>query len=222
VGAYSAISSYSRVRILHLLQERPGRTIAELCTATELHANTVREHLQRLIAAGYVVPETEHRTTRGRPRVLYSAATGTDAASSAIAQRKAREAAHRGDLMRRVMPADEPSALAPDALHQLDALVEDLSDAGFDPVVDESELTVDLTPCAYASEQESHRAVLCHVHLAVMQGVLAEAGGPLSVDGMLPACDPTRCVVQLSARAAPAAQRRAPTDADRRTRPAPA
>ena len=52
--AYSAISSYSRVRVLHLLQQRPQRTIAELCQSTGLHPNTVREHLQRLIDGGYV------------------------------------------------------------------------------------------------------------------------------------------------------------------------
>jgi hypothetical protein len=37
------------------------------------------------------------------------------------------------------------------ALHQIDALVEDLEGAGFDPLVDERELTVELTPCAHAS-----------------------------------------------------------------------
>ena len=61
--------------------------MTELCDATGLHANTVREHLQRLIESGYVVPETEQRATRGRPRVFYSAATGADTASSPIATR---------------------------------------------------------------------------------------------------------------------------------------
>jgi predicted ArsR family transcriptional regulator len=194
---YSAISNYSRVEILHLLQTRPARTIAELSAATGLHANTVREHLQRLIEAGCVVPETEHRTTRGRPRVLYSAATGTDAASSPIAQRKARDAARRGDLMRRVMPWTD-AELPADALHQLDALVDDLEEAGFAPVVDEEALTVDLTPCAHAQAQAGHRGVLCSVHLGLMQSVLTEAGGPLAVDGMHPSCDPAQCVVQLA------------------------
>ncbi|MBS1674629.1 MAG: winged helix-turn-helix transcriptional regulator, partial [Actinobacteria bacterium] len=88
------ISSYSRVRILHLLfeasatHERP-LGIGELCDATGLHANTVREHLQRLIDGGYVVPTTERRTTRGRPRVFYSAVTGAPDASSPVAKRKA-------------------------------------------------------------------------------------------------------------------------------------
>lgn len=194
-AGYSAISSYSRVEILHLVQEQPRRTVAEISQSTSLHANTVREHLQRLIDDGYVVSAAEERKTRGRPRVLYSAADGGDA-SSAVQRRKVRAAAERGDLMRRVMPGLAPE-LDTAALHQVDALVEDLIDAGFDPLVDETELTIDLTPCAQATAQADHRKVLCSVHLSLMQGVLNEAGGPLSIDGMRSSCDPRECVVQL-------------------------
>ncbi|MFT4051322.1 MAG: ArsR family transcriptional regulator [Microbacterium sp.] len=194
-AAYSAISNYSRVEILHLVQDRPKRTVAELVDATSLHPNTVREHLQRLIDDGYVVSATEHRTTRGRPRVLYSASDGIDSCS-AVQRRRVRAAAERGDLMRRVLPHDVPE-LDTAALHQIDALVEDLEAAGFDPAVDEHELTVELTPCAHASAQSGHRDVLCGVHLGIMQSVLNAADGPLSVDGMRSSCDPRECVVQL-------------------------
>ncbi|MFT4305909.1 MAG: ArsR family transcriptional regulator [Microbacterium sp.] len=196
-STYSAISSYSRVRLLHLLQKRPRRTVAELCEATSLHANTVREHLQRLIDGGYVVSETERRTTRGRPRVLYSAAS---AGVSPVAVRKAREAAARGDLMRRIMPWTDAAdaALPSDAVHQLDALTDDLGDAGFDPLVDEEALTVDLTPCPHAESDPTARQLLCQVHLGLMAGVLAQAGGPLRVEGMAPSCDPAHCVVHLA------------------------
>lgn len=192
---YSAISSYSRVELLQLMQSRPQRTIAELTDATGLHANTVREHLQRLIEGGYVAAVREHRTTRGRPRMLYSAVT--DAATSPVAQRKVREAAERGDLMRRVLPV-EPTLLSDDAVHQLDALIDDLGDAGFEPLVDEDALTVDLSPCRYASEQPEHRDTLCAVHLGLMDAVLVQSGGPLRVDRIAPACDPTQCVVHLA------------------------
>jgi predicted ArsR family transcriptional regulator len=197
---YSAISSYSRVEIMRLLQERPQRAIPELVEATGLHANTVREHVQRLIDAGYVIAETEHRTTRGRPRVLYSAATGDDEASSPVAVRRAEAAARRGDLLRRLYGTDAapgPDPLTTEELHQLDALVDDLSDAGFDPVVDERELTVDLTPCPHAPSG-AQRGVLCGVHVGLMDSVLAQAGGPLRVEGIAPSCDPAQCVVQLT------------------------
>lgn len=194
---YSAISSYSRVEIMSLIQQRPQRTITELSEATGLHANTVREHVQRLIDAGHIVQEREHRTTRGRPRVLYSAATGQAEASSPVAAQRVRDAARRGDLMRRALP-ETAGPLTGDAVHQLDAIVEDLVDAGFDPLVDEDALTIDLTPCPHAMTQSEHRATLCTVHIGLMQNVVAQAGGPLHVEGMRASCDPSECVVQLS------------------------
>ncbi|MFS0866673.1 ArsR family transcriptional regulator [Microbacterium sp. 179-B 1A2 NHS] len=203
-AGYSAISSYSRVEILHLLQTNPQQTVGDLVTATGLHANTVREHLRRLIERGFVATEIEKRTTRGRPRVLYRAVDG-DEVSSDEHRRKIEAARERGDLMRRIMP-DTATELDAHSQHQLDALVEQLLDGGFDPVVDEAELTVDLTPCAHAQSQAGHRGMLCDVHIGLMRGALSEAGGPLMVEGMRPSCDPHVCVIQLL--------RRPPHDAD--------
>lgn len=128
--------------------------------------------------------------------MLYSAVDG-ERTSSPIQREKVRAAAERGDLMRRVLPSSAPADLDPAAVHQLDAVVEDLMDAGFDPLVDERTLTIDLTPCAHAAAQADHREMLCTVHLSLMEGVLREAGGPLTVEGMQPSCDPSVCVVQL-------------------------
>ena len=100
--------------------------------------------------------------------------------------------------MRRVIPESGAGALPDDAMHQLDALVDDLGTGGFDPLVDADALTVDLTPCSYAAIDPEQRERLCSVHLGLMQSVLTEAGGPLVVDGMLAACDPSQCVVQLA------------------------
>jgi len=196
------ISTFSRVRILHLVQSRAERTIGELCQATGLHPNTVREHLQRLIEGGYVIQASEHRTTRGRPRTLYSAATGMADASSPIARNKAKAAAERGDLLRRVIPTSA-SALGRDATYQLDALIEHLEESGFEPVVDDEQLTVDLSPCPHAAGRAEDRPMLCSVHLGLMQGVLTEAGGPLAAEAVrtsaLPAdrAVPADCMVQL-------------------------
>lgn len=195
--AYSAISSYSRVTILHALQERPHRSVAELCDETGLHANTVREHLQRLIDGGYVIQATERRTTRGRPRALYSAATGSPEASSPIARQKVTDAARRGDILRRMLSTDE-SELEPQAAYQLDALVEHLEESGFEPRVDEEELTIELSPCPHAAARPEHRPVLCQVHLSLMQGVLTEAGGPLAARCVRTSMRPEECTVELS------------------------
>ncbi|MDA4895403.1 ArsR family transcriptional regulator [Streptomyces sp. MS2A] len=200
------ISSYSRVRILHLVQSRSPRTIGELTEATGLHANTIREHLQRLIEGGYVIQSTERRTTRGRPRTLYSAATGAPDASSPVARRKVSAAAERGDLMRRLLRT-ERSELGREATYQLDALVEHLEESGFEPVVAEDGLRVELTPCPHAAARPEHRPVLCQVHLGLMQGVLAEAGGPLSAECVRAADRPEECTVQLTTELLTAAAR---------------
>lgn len=196
--AYSAISNFSRVEILALIQAGSERTIAELTEATGLHANTVREHLQRLIDGGFVIPTTERRTTRGRPRTLYSAATGDAAASSPVARDKVRAAAARGDLMRRIMPETASPTLGDDATHQLDAIVEHLSESGLDPRVDDGDLTIDLSPCPHAPSQSGHRATLCSVHLELMRAVLAEAGGPLTASCIRASERPEDCVVELT------------------------
>lgn len=201
------ISTFSRVRILHALfearptesgtvQTRAERTIGDLCEATGLHPNTVREHLQRLIEGGYVIQASEHRTTRGRPRTLYSAATGAADASSPIARNKAKAAAVRGDLLRRVLPTPA-SALGRDATYQLDALIEHLEESGFEPVVDDEQLTVDLSPCPHAAGRAEDRPMLCSVHLGLMQGVLTEAGGPLAAEAVRTSAVPADCTVQL-------------------------
>ena len=196
------ISTFSRVRILHALfeagsaAEREQRTIGDLCAATGLHPNTVREHLQRLIEGGYVIQATEHRTTRGRPRTLYSAVTGAADASSPIARDKAKAAAVRGDLLRRVLPASA-SALGREATYQLDALIEHLEESGFESVVDDEQLTVDLSPCPHAAGRAEDRPMLCSVHLGLMQGVLTEAGGPLTAEAVRASAVPADCTVQL-------------------------
>ncbi|GAA4486405.1 helix-turn-helix transcriptional regulator [Microbacterium panaciterrae] len=191
------ISSYSRVQILHLVQSRAERTIDELCAATTLHPNTVREHLQRLIEGGYVIQAAEQRTTRGRPRALYSAATGSPEASSPIAREKVMAAARRGDVLRRILHTSD-SELGQRATYQLDALVEHLEESGFEPVIDEEQLTVELTPCPHAAAEPEHRPVLCQVHLGLMQGVLAQAGGPLAARCVRSSARAEECTVELS------------------------
>lgn len=59
-------------------------TVDALADEVGLHVNTAREHLDQLVASGFVAREPEQRRTRGRPRLLYralerAAAVTTDA-----------------------------------------------------------------------------------------------------------------------------------------------
>lgn len=87
--AYRALASESRVGILHVLQERGAPVpVDEVAAAVGLHVNTAREHLDRLVASGFVEREAEVRTTRGRPRMLYRS---IDRAAAATVDARARE-----------------------------------------------------------------------------------------------------------------------------------
>jgi predicted ArsR family transcriptional regulator/uncharacterized protein (DUF2249 family) len=61
-----------RQGLLRLLESGGATTVAALAARTGLHANTVRTHLDRLVATGLAVRAPEVRTSRGRPRLVYS------------------------------------------------------------------------------------------------------------------------------------------------------
>jgi predicted ArsR family transcriptional regulator len=67
--------SKARAGVLDRLRATPGpRGVEELATESGQHANTVREHLDALEAAGLATRTTASRTGRGRPASLYTAA----------------------------------------------------------------------------------------------------------------------------------------------------
>jgi predicted ArsR family transcriptional regulator len=73
--------------------------------------------------------------------------------------------------------------------------------------VDDRGLTVDLSPCPHAAGRPEDRPMLCQVHLGLMQGILAEAGGPLEAECVREAALPSECTVQLRDTAAQASNR---------------
>ncbi|MCL3862771.1 metalloregulator ArsR/SmtB family transcription factor [Actinotalea sp. K2] len=216
LSAYRALASESRVAILHVLQERaePAR-VDDIAAAVGLHINTAREHLDRLVATGFVEREPEVRTTRGRPRILYRA---VDRAAGATLDRRAREqlthvlvagygkalaspaaaAEAAGEAWAAAMPSagvSEPSALA-----QVAALETHFEDLGFEPEVDLTALEVHLRRCPIADLARERTEVVCSVHLGLARGVLARAEGPLTTDRLEPFVGPDHCVLYLRSR----------------------
>ena len=89
VSAYRTLASESRVHILHALQQEDGpMTVDAVATAVGLHVNTAREHLDRLVESGFVARESEVRTTRGRPRILYCSVDRMAAATMDVRARE--------------------------------------------------------------------------------------------------------------------------------------
>lgn len=207
------------MRIMHLLQERQAPApVEEIAAGIGLHVNTTREHLDRLVASGFVVRAPEHRTTRGRPRMLYRS---VDSAAAATVDSRA-----RGHLVRLLLdgygkPMDSPVASAEvagmtwasqlgclggaatrddqvDADEQLAALGRHLEDLGFEPEIEPGSLDVSLNHCPFADVPAERRGVVCGAHFGLVRGVLIRHEGPLVAKSLDPLVDPHRCVLHLA------------------------
>lgn len=234
------LSSPSRLELLHVLQAEGPQTTSALAVRTGLHENTVREHLQRLVDARFVVREPERRATRGRPRTVYRATTRDDVRTDPAAARHLAESVARarltsvllggygsavGDVRESArqaghdMLADLPP-LPSGADDQVLALEAHLDRLGFDPVLSADRTTFDLWRCPFLDLARERPEVVCSVHLGLAQGVLEQVGGPVRAERLEPFVGPRHCALHLSgaasAIAAPpsSAVRRATTEGE--------
>lgn len=185
-----------RLRMLRAVQREPGRKVAELAVEAKLHSNTAREHLWVLEKEGLVLSFSLTTGTRGRPPVVFYPVD--HAAANPVAERRFAEARANGDALRRVAPdLDRTSELGTVATHQLDTLYEHLEDAGLEPIVDESRLTVNVAPCKYKRVMQEDRSLVCSVHARLVQDHLAQVPGPLRLSSLRPFVTPTRCEIAL-------------------------
>jgi predicted ArsR family transcriptional regulator len=208
----------SRMQILQLLQERQrALPVDEVAAAVGLHVNTTREHLDRLVASGFVERSTEHRTTRGRPRMLYRS---IDSAAVAAIDSKAR--AHLvslllegyGQPMESPVTAAEMAGVAwaaelgcpgseatgdpeRDYAAQVDALVRHLEELGFEPERLDDDEVLALHHCPFADISSDRRGVICGAHLGLVRGILERHQGPLKVEALAPRGEGTACTLRL-------------------------
>jgi predicted ArsR family transcriptional regulator len=224
--AARTLASGSRVDLLHLLQDGAEHTIGELAAVTGLHENTTREHLQRLVADGFAQRQPEHRSVRGRPRMVYRAVSADDVHADPAAQRRLEESIARVALTRVLLegyghevtsPAEAAQAagraLAVDPAlralppagsvtvggdRQLDALEGHLDRLGFDPERDASQLAFHLYRCPFLDLARARSEVVCNVHLGLAQGVLDAVPGPTRTHRLLPFVGPEHCVLELT------------------------
>ena len=225
--AERTLAAPSRVELLHLLQRGGSHTVGELARATGLHENTAREHLARLVADGYAVRAPEHRTARGRPRMLYRSASADDVRRDPQAMSRLEESIGQVALTKVLLegfgrdlgptrqaaraagraltgpggpfePRVDPEPPASDpAGRQLDALEGHLSRLGFDPVRDDAHLRIDLWRCPFLELARERPEVVCSVHLGLAAGVLETAGGPVTADRLQPFVGREHCVLHL-------------------------
>jgi predicted ArsR family transcriptional regulator len=164
--------------------------VAALNRLTQLHENTLREHLDGLTRAGLVRRRRSDPDGRGRPAWLYE---GVDVDPSAIVEYAGlaaalartlaatsadpREAAARaGEEWGHELAGDRGSRPASPEVARAGVLTL-MEDLGFDPQVGEdAPAEVRLTRCPLLEAAHRHPEVVCAVHLGVARGALAAYG----------------------------------------------
>lgn len=195
---FRGLAQASRIRLLNEVQHHPGLLLRELAERTDLHENTVRDHLTVLENEGLISRRTDHRGTRGRPPSTYHPVA--DVSHNPAAERRVERARAHGDLLRRIVPESATTDLGDDALHQLDTLYEHFDDAGLQPDLDEERLEVALVPCPYYHLLSENQSLVCNVHERLIHDVLAQVPGPVQLDVLEPFVEKHQCRVTLSSK----------------------
>lgn len=208
--------SRAQGRVLSALQDQSAPlTMADLSSATGLHPNTLREHLDALEGAGRVRRRDAAPSGPGRPRALYEAVppepagraeyAGLAAALAATIHRTSddppRDAAEAGDLWGRELAADHGAPTGGGeaaARHQVVGL---LGEMGFAPEADRDSTTVRLTRCPLLDTARRYPDVVCAVHLGIVRGALDEYGADAAPAELLPFSEPGACRLHLAATA---------------------
>lgn len=185
-------------RVLSTLRDA-GRalTLSELQDETGLHPNTLRGHLDALVAAGSASRIASRTGGRGRPAWSYLArepeyaalamalASGLDSGEG----RTLDPAAVRGGRAWGERLRDQLGAVEDGRERVLLALTH----TGFAPQADDSQVDrVTLHACPLLEAARSHPAVVCAVHLGLVEGVLGQQGAALH-----PRPETLGCVVSL-------------------------
>ncbi len=190
---YRTLASLSRINLLHELQERGSQTITELAHATGLHHNTAREHLHRLIAAGFVDSEPIPGVGKGRPKLRYRAARESDNP----AKRARYEASERRtELVYRMLPLSDVTSERTPLSRQLDSLDDHMEQCGFDADIDDDNSHMTMHDCPFAGLAKDNPQV-CQVHFALVQDALDVDGGPLTASNLQPFSGAKKCTVDL-------------------------
>lgn len=208
----------TRRRVLDELQtENAPLGVATLAERLTLHPNTLRFHLDALIAAGLAERHMQASHRAGRPAVLYTATAGSPVAGQRSYQLLAeiltkQIATHNADPAATALAAGRdwgrslarrPSATQPtESAEATRQLTHVLADAGFEPrVINRGpRRRVELHHCPFRELATSHGDIVCSIHLGVMQGLLNELDAPVRAASAEPFVETSLCLVHLESR----------------------
>ena len=210
------------------LGERPGRrrevlrvlrmsrvpiSIVAIADELDVHPNTVRFHLETLVADGVVEQVEATRKGPGRPALMFRAVRQMDrggtrhyrmlaevlATGLAAEGDPAPKAQAAGREWGRRMEAESPVvASADEAIERLLGILDGL---GFAPERWKSDGAeqIGLRHCPFLELAEVQAPVICPVHLGLMQGALESWSAPVTVERLEPFVQSDLCLAHLTA-----------------------
>lgn len=193
----------SRERVLAAVCEAGAPlTIEDIAAATGLHVNTVRGHLDVLLAAGTIAREQPDVRGRGRPRWLYRQATPGPSPYQRLAEALSMELSQIQDPALAAATADRwahslpelPVAATPDeaVVEAADALNRLGFEAEISPVGD----AISVRRCPYAA-LVAENPVICEIHAALIDSLLEQTGQPVRLHTLQVWTRPDMCVATL-------------------------
>jgi len=191
----------SRAAVLEVIESAHDAVrVEDVAEAVGLHANTVRGHLDALLASGRISRVPDQRSTRGRPHWLYSAAASATVRDLARALDAELDRAQASDVAR--VAAATWAEAGPEVLPAatVDAAVDSatraLTDFGFDAVRNPVGDEITLRACPYAQLVSEH-PVICDIHAALLGEVFTRTDQPVTLRQLDVFPRPGLCVAHL-------------------------
>ncbi|OBK51617.1 metalloregulator ArsR/SmtB family transcription factor [Mycobacterium sp. 1081908.1] len=204
-----------RREVLRLLRSSPvPLSIVAIAEQLGVHPNTVRFHLDSLLASRQVEQVEHDRKGPGRPPLMFQAVRQMDRGGTRhyrmlaevltealAADRNPRaKAVAAGKAWGRSLESRAKAPKARNAEEAVNRLVGVLDDLGFAPErrTSDGQQVVGLRHCPFLELAESRGAVVCPIHLGLMQGALETWGAPVSVDRLDAFVEPDLCLAHIS------------------------
>jgi predicted ArsR family transcriptional regulator len=192
-------------------------TAGELARLMDQHPNTVREHLDRLVADGLAIRSRAAAAGRGRPSWLYEAAPAEESVpeyaglATALAMQIARTSPHPTDdaLSAGAAWGEQLAAAAAvrpgSASEARRGVVELMDGLGFAPSPDARSRTVRLRQCPLLEAAIEQPEVVCSVHLGLVRGALTSWHTASAGTTLVPFAEPGACLLHLTGATHPSA-----------------
>lgn len=197
-------STGSRAHLLATLQADPREfSIDELAALVGLHANTVRAHLDVLVAAGHVERIQGRPHGRGRPPLAFKATADARAPYDELSRvlSESLGVAKSPDLARRTAErwaqSLDPQPIATTADQAVDQAVESLHAVGFSAEASPLKDSITIGTCPFAELVEEH-PIICAIHTELLSTVLSASGQEVEVEAMDVWVRPTLCRARLT------------------------